>query len=70
MKTSFNLSEFRTVSADMDLTISIEVADSRVPDNKFIAQDLTLEQYNECVEFFRAHDHIFAMNMAKEKFCK
>lgn len=70
MKTSFKLSEFRTVDADMDLTISIEVVDSRVPDNKFTAEGLSLEQYNERVEFLKAHEHIFGMNMAKEKFCR
>lgn len=70
MKPSFSLSDFRTVNADMSTTISIEVVDSRVPDNTFVAQGLTLEQYNECIAFLKEHDHIFGMNMAKDKFCK
>lgn len=70
MNASFNLSEFRTVKADMDNTISMEVVDSRVPNNSFEAKGLTLEEYNERVEFLKEHDHIFGMNMAKEKFCK
>lgn len=70
MKTTFNLSEFRTVNADFDETISMEVVDSRVPKNTFEAKSLTLVEYNERVEFLREHDHIFGMNMAKEKFCK
>lgn len=70
MKPSFSLSDFRTVNADMGATISIEVVDSRVPDNTFVAQGLTLEQYNECIAFLKEHDHIFGMNMAKDKFCK
>jgi hypothetical protein len=69
MNITFNLSKFRTVTANMGLTISIEVVDSRVAENSFKAQDLTLEQYNERVEFLTVHDHIFGMNMAKEKFC-
>ena len=69
MNITFNLSKFRTVTANMGLTISIEVVDSRVAENSFKAQDLTLEQYNERVEFLKVHDHIFGMNMAKEKFC-
>lgn len=70
MKTTFNLSEFRTVNANFDETISMEVVDSRVPKNTFEAKSLTLVEYNERVEFLREHDHIFGMNMAKEKFCK
>lgn len=69
MNITFNLSEFRTVTANMGITISLEVVDSRVADNSIKAQDLTLEQYNERVEFLKVHDHIFGMNMAKEKFC-
>jgi len=69
MNATFNLSEFRTVTANMGITISLEVVDSRVANNSLKAQDLTLEQYNERVEFLKVHDHIFGMNMAKEKFC-
>ena len=64
MKSTFNLSEFRTVEAEFGVTISI------VPENPFKATGLKLEEYNECVEFLREHGHIFGMNMAREKFCK
>lgn len=70
MKESFNLSEFRTVKADLDNTIAMEVVDSRVPNNSFVAKGLTLKEYNERVEFLKTHGHLFGMNMAKEKFCK
>ena len=70
MKTTFKLSEFRTVEADLDLTISIKAVDSRVPDNVFEVKGLTLAEYNERVAFLKEHDHIFGMNMAIEKFCK
>ncbi|WP_331351235.1 hypothetical protein [Cellvibrio sp. UBA7671] len=70
MKSTFNLSEFRTVEAEFGETISIVSVDSRVPENPFKATSLKLEEYNERVEFLREHDHIFGMNMAKEKFCK
>lgn len=70
MNTTFNLSEFRTVEATLGSTISMMAVDSRVPRNNFVARELTLLQYNERVEFLKVHDHIFGMNMAKEKFCK
>lgn len=70
MKIPFNLSEFRTVYADLDFTISLEIVDSRVPDNTFVVQGLTLEEYNDCIAFMKEHDHIYGMNMAKERFCK
>lgn len=69
MKSTFNLSEFRTVEAEFGVTISIVSVDSRVPENPFNATGLKLEEYNERVEFLREHDHIFGMNMAREKFC-
>ena len=70
MKATFSLSEFRTVEAEFEETITIVSLDSRVPKNPFEAKGLTLEEYNERVEFLREHDHIFGMNMAKERFCK
>ena len=70
MKSTFNLSEFRTVEAEFGDTISMVSVDSRVHDNPFKAKGLTLEEYNERVDFLREHDHIFGMNMAREKFCK
>ena len=69
MKVTFNLSEFRTVEAEFGETISMVSVDSRV-NNPFEAEGLTLEEYNERVEFLRVHDHIFGMNMVKERFCK
>jgi hypothetical protein len=39
-------------------------------DNAFEAKKVSLECYNEIVEFFKVHDHIFAINTGKEKFCK
>jgi hypothetical protein len=69
MKATFKLSQFRTANVDLDKTISMEVVDSRVPTNSFKADGLTLEEYNERVEFLREHDYIFGMNMVKEKFC-
>ena len=68
MKVTFNLSEFRTVNADLDETISMEVVDSRWTGDRLKGKKLTLEQYNERVEFLRLHDHLFGMNMAREKF--
>lgn len=70
MKVTFNLSEFRTVEAEFGETISMVSVDSRVPNNPFEAKGLTLEEYNERVEFLRVHDHIFGMNMVKERFCE
>lgn len=70
MKSTFNLSEFRTVEAEFGVTISMVSVDSRIPENPFKATGLKLEEYNERVEFLREHDHIFGMNMAREKFCK
>ena len=69
MKSTFNLSESRTVEAEFGVTISMASVDSRVPENPFKATGLKLEEYNERVEFLREHDHIFGMNMAREKFC-
>lgn len=57
MKSTFNLSEFRTVEAEFGVTISIVSVDSRVPENPFKATGLKLEEYNERVEFLREHDH-------------
>lgn len=68
MERTFNLSEFRTVRATFEETIDIFVVDSRVPTNSFQDFSLSLEQYNERVEFLREHDHIFGMNMAKDRF--
>jgi hypothetical protein len=70
MKSTFNLSQFRTVEAEFGETISMVSVDSRVPKNPFEAKGLKLEEYNERVDFLREHDHIFGMNMAREKFCK
>lgn len=69
MKATFNLSEFRTVNAVMGKVIAMTVVDTRWSDNDQLeGNDLTLEQYNERVEFLKEHDHIFGMNMAREKF--
>lgn len=69
MKVTFNLSEFRTVNAVLGKVIAMTVVDTRWSDkDQLEGKDLTLEQYNERVEFLRKHDHLFGMNMAREKF--
>ncbi len=68
MKTSFNLSAFRTVTAEFGEKIAMTVVDTRWGGDQLKGEDLTLEQYNERVEFLREHDHLFGMNMAREKF--
>lgn len=69
MKITFNLSEFRTVDADLGETVAMTVVDTRwSDDDQLEGKGLTLEQYNERVEFLKKHDHLFGMNMAREKF--
>lgn len=68
MKATFNLSEFRTINADLDVTIAMTVVDTRWSGRPLKGKGLTLEQYNERVEFLTEHDHVFGMNMAREKF--
>ncbi len=68
MNITFNLSEFRCVQANLDLTITVSVVDSRMPRDPLEAQEITLEQYNLSIEFLKEHDHIFGMNMARERF--
>lgn len=69
MKITFNLSEFRTVDADLGETVAMTVVDTRwSDDDQLECKGLTLEQYNERVEFLAKHDHLFGMNMAREKF--
>lgn len=68
MENTFKLSDFRTVRATFEETIDLFVVDSRVPENSFQDCSLSLEQYNERVEFLKEHDHIFGMNMAKDRF--
>lgn len=70
MKTTFPLSDTRIVEVMFGLTIDLKVVDSRVPYDVFIAQGLTLAQYNEQVEFLKVNDHSYAMKMAIDKFCK
>ncbi len=67
MEHTFNVSKFRTIKATFGETIKIHVTDSRVPDNDFEGE-FPLLTYNEIVEFFKEHEHIYAMNMAKERF--
>jgi len=68
MEVTFKISEYRVVKASFDETIDIFVVDSRVPDNTFQDYFLTLDEYNERINFLKEHDHIFGMNMAKEKY--
>jgi hypothetical protein len=68
MNATFNLSEFRSVQANLDITITISVVDSRMPKHPLEAQGISLEQYNLSIEFLKEHDHIFGMNMARERF--
>lgn len=67
MKHDFKVSEFRNISAQFDESVKVLVTDTRVPGNDFEGE-FTLLKYNEIVEFFKEHDHIYAMNMAKERF--
>jgi len=67
MEHTFNVSKFRTIKATFGETIKMHVMDSRVPDNDFEGE-FSLLTYNEIVEFFKEHEHIFAMNTAKERF--
>ncbi len=68
MNVTFNLSEFRTVTAELGEEIAMTVVDTRWGGDQLKGKDLTLEQYNERVEFLKEHDHLFGMNMAREKF--
>lgn len=68
METTFKLSDYRTVRVTFEETIDLFVVDSRVPENSFQNCSLSLKQYNECVEFLKEHDHVFGMNMAKDRF--
>lgn len=68
MNVTFNLSEFRTVTAELGEVIAMTVVDTRWGGDQLKGKDLTLEQYNERVEFLKEHDHLFGMNMAREKF--
>lgn len=68
MNVTFTLSEYRTVEASFSDTIDMFVVDSRVPLNTFQDYFLTLEEYNERIEFLKEHDHIFGMNMVKERY--
>ena len=67
MEHTFNVGKFRTIKAKFSETIKMHVADSRVPDNAFEGE-FSLLTYNEIVEFFKEHEHIYAMNMAKERY--
>ncbi len=68
MNVTFNLSEFRTVTAELGEEFAMTVVDTRWGGDQLKGKDLTLEQYNERVEFLKEHDHLFGMNMAREKF--
>lgn len=68
MNVTFNLSEFRTVTAQLGEEIAMTVVDTRWSGDQLKGNSLTLEQYNERVEFLKEHDHLFGMNMAREKF--
>ena len=68
MNVTFNLSEFRTVTAELGEVIAMTVVDTRWGDDQLKGNGLTLEQYNERVEFLKEHDHLFGMNMGREKF--
>jgi hypothetical protein len=68
MNAAFNLSEFRTVNAQMGTTISVGIVDSRVSENSLDAKGISFAQYNESIDFLKEHDHIFGMNMARERF--
>lgn len=67
MEHTFNAGKFRTIKAKFSETIKMHVTDSRVPDNAFEGE-FSLLTYNEIVEFFKEHEHIYAMNMAKERY--
>lgn len=68
MNVTFNLSEFRTVTAELGEEIAMTVVDTRWGGDQLKGNRLTLEQYNERIEFLKEHDHLFGMNMAREKF--
>ncbi len=68
MNVTFNLSEFRSVKATLEATVAVRIVDTRVLDNPLYAKNISLEQYNESIEFLKEHDHIFGMNMARERF--
>ncbi len=68
MNVTFNLSDFRTVTAELGEKIAMTVVDTRWSGDPLKGNSLTLEQYNERVEFLKVHDHLFGMNMAREKF--
>jgi hypothetical protein len=68
MNVTFTLSEFRSVQADMNTTITVSVVDSRMPKHPLKAKGISLEQYNQSIEFLKVHDHLFGMNMARERF--